>query len=115
MNIQEILSQPDGSVDNIVINLDQFELKEKYAVIPQILAKCSLGGMVTVVGIEVFEFGKAISESTKSLDEVNQIINAAKSMDTLDNIKRFLLQYNFRTISVKRENGHYVCTARHTM
>ncbi len=115
MNIQEILSQPDGSVDNIVVNLDQFEQKEKYALIPQILAKCSLGGVVTIVGLEVFEFGRAISESTKTLDEINQVINAVKSMDTLDNIKRCLLGYNFRTISVKRDNGHYVCTTRHTM
>ena len=115
MNIQEILSQPDGSLDNITINLDHLEQKEKYAVIPQILTNCSLGGVVTIVGLEVFEFGRAISESTKTLDEVNQIINAVKSMDTLDNIKRFLLQYNFRTISVKRDNGFYVCTTRHTV
>ena len=115
MNVQEILAQPDGSINNITVNLDQLESKEKYNVLKQILAKSAIGGAVTVIGIEVFDFAKSISNSSKTLEEVNSVLNIVKSMDTLDNIKRFLAQFNFKAISSKRDNCHYVFTARHTL
>ncbi len=115
MNVQEILAQPDGSINNITVNLDQLESKEKYNVLKQILAKSAIGGTVTVIGIEVFDFAKSISNSSKTLEEVNSVLNIVKSMDTLDNIKRFLAQFNFKAISSKRDNCHYVFTARHTL
>jgi hypothetical protein len=115
MNIQEILSQPDGSVNNATVNLDPLELKEKYNVIQQILPKFAIGGTLTIIGIEVFDFARAVSDSSKSIDEINSMIGAVKSMDTLDNIKRFLAQFNFKTISTKRDNCHYVCTTRHEL
>ena len=114
MNIQDILSQPDGSLKNIVINLDEVELKEKYDLITKVLAKSALDGTVSIVGIEIYEFAKSVFGSQKTLEEANVILNTVKSMDTLDNIKRFLLKFGFKTISVKREGGYYVCTTRHS-
>lgn len=115
MKLEEILTQPDGSLNNLRINLDELELGQKYAVLPQLLAKCSINGTVSIIGLEIFQFGKDIVKSNKTLEELNGTINAVHSMDTLDNIKRFLLQFNFKTVSEKRENGYYVCTARHSL
>ncbi len=115
MKIEDILAQPDGSVSNLRINLDELELTQKYNVIPQLLAKCALNGTVTIIGLEIYQFGKDIVKSNKTLEELNGTINVVKSMDTLDNIKRFLLQFGFQTVSEKRENGFYVYTSRHTL
>lgn len=115
MKVEEILQQPDGSMSNIRVNLDELELNEKYSVIPQLLSKCAIDGTISIIGLEIFQFGKDIVKSSKTLEEINVILNGVKSMDTLDNIKRFLLQFNFQTVSVKRENGYYVCTSRHAM
>ncbi len=115
MKVQDVLQQPDGSIHNIIVNLDELELAQKYSVIPQLLNKCALNGTITITGLEVFQFGKDIVKSSKDLKEINATLNAVKSMDTLDNIRNFLLTHNYKTIAAKRENGHYVCTARYAL
>lgn len=112
MNLEEILSQPNGSIEAISVNLDATPFKEKYDIIVKLLGKLSKTGSITIIGLDVYSFAKAIMYGSSSLEEFNNILFNVKSMDSLDNIKRFLLQNNFKTESCKRDNGHYVCCAR---
>ncbi len=113
MNLDDILKQPDASIDAIGLNLDIVPFKDKYAVFLKILSKVTKTGSITITGMDLHAFSKAVLYGDKSLEEANQILEHVRSMDSLDNVKRFLLQNNFKTESCKRENGNYVCTARY--
>ncbi len=113
MNLEEILKQPDASIDAIGLNLDIVPWKDKHEVFIKILAKITKKGSITVTGIDLHAFAQSVLYGDRSMEEANQILEHVRSMDSMDNVKRFLLQNNFKTESCKRENGHYVCTARY--
>ena len=113
MNIEDILKQPDGSVEALNVNLDIIPLKDKYQILGQLLNKISRTGSITVIGLDIFTFAKFVTAGTRSLVECNDILAQNRSMDTLDNVKRFLLENNYKTETCKRDNGYYICTARY--
>jgi hypothetical protein len=115
MNIDEVLQHPNGSIDNIRINLDTVPSQNRHTVFAQILEKITKTGIVTIVGLDIFSFAKSIVSGARSVEEANQILSTSQSMDTLDNAKRFLLQHNFKMESCKRDNGYYIFTARHSV
>lgn len=115
MTIEEILAQPDHSVQESFINLDAINYGNRYNVLRQILNKHAIGSTINIGGIDIYSFAEWIIYSKKEIHEINSVIENIKSLDTLDNVKRFLLENHFKTTTFKRDNGQYAITAKHTL
>jgi hypothetical protein len=112
MNLEDVLKEPNASIEAVGLNLDGVPFENKYEMLGKLLQKITKTGSVTITGMDIYSFAKSVTHGDRSMEESNQIIRDVKSMDSLDNIKRFLLQHNFKTESCKREGGVYVCSAR---
>jgi hypothetical protein len=115
MNIEQILAEPNGSIESLNVNLDGLPINEKYDLLPKLLSKLVKGGSITISGQDIYAIAKSILYSKHTILELNSIVANIRSLDTPDNIKRFLLEHNFKTEICKRDNTYYVCTARHSM
>lgn len=115
MTIEDILQQPNASIEVLSVNLDDISLKEKYSTLEQLLQKISPKGAITIIGLDIYDLAKWIHSGSKTLAECNEYIERVKSLDTCDNIKRFLFQHSFHTKSVRRDNGYYILTAEHRL